>query len=727
MCIYPEEQSVLTNTPSQEAVIETPKTFNRAKSPYSMDLPRPDPEVLDIDPRASRDAELAYSPVEYDNALGFPINWLPLNDDMHLDYTSVPIFTTSPWVPFPDPTFQGELQGLGHVEDVSSVQVQQGYSDQARRPGGVEQQRPPTIPRGWDYSQESAINGVSDRRPEGTYSNLVSSPTGTVSTTSQASVESISATSDGGGLYATSVNGAREPCTIRARRPYRPIVGATPLAAVSSGLSVLGDDADDFAFPGLGIGFDQQNNFGGYTHAIRFETYGMLKAQFEQLCLGDKGGFTPYASAEFPSADHLNLFVQLYFQQARTVLPIYHEGLSDFNDNWLVTLAIAAIGSQYTDTDEFSRCVIPLHEFLRRGLAVELADADSSALTIPVLQALILSQVGMLYYGSGLMLRRARVRSSTLTHALNALSLLSPTHPVNDLACGREGSREIYWKRWLENETWRRLGYFIWVGLTGESVYTIAANLSKSSSMRCRNITFNGGPCCLLVMHSRISRTMGYGNVETTTSGLQRLGKLTVSYLSAQAGRSDIADDAGNPSLVSAVHQIFVDKQVKLDLGEFGRILLLHGVYREISQAKEYLGRTLANWIPSVQQTAGKRSARGDLSTNSPPSSQTTFSNWRNAALDCVDVLHWAANGTIAQLAGAEHPTVLHLHFSRVVLLTPYDKIVALARSIASSSQNAPGTSSQEETLNAERQIINWAQRDEVNMTPASMLFNRLN
>lgn len=53
--------------------------------------------------------------------------------------------------------------------------------------------------------------------------------------------------------------------------------------------------------------------------------------------------------------------------------------VTDLNGHWILALAIAAIGSQYTETEEFSRCVVPMHEFLRRAIAAELEAGGSAA------------------------------------------------------------------------------------------------------------------------------------------------------------------------------------------------------------------------------------------------------------------------------------------------------------------------------------------------------------
>lgn len=91
-----------------------------------------------------------------------------------------------------------------------------------------------------------------------------------------------------------------------------------------------------------------------------------------------------------------------------------------------------------------------------------------------------------------------------------------------------------------------------------------------------------------------------------------------------------------------------------------------------------------------------------------------TFAAWRNAALDCVDVLHWWANGVIALQSGMEHPTVLHLHFSRIVLLVPVKEIMLLIASVSSRESGGTRQTPAAEVYEAEREVLRWAHRDEV-------------
>lgn len=94
----------------------------------------------------------------------------------------------------------------------------------------------------------------------------------------------------------------------------------------------------------------------------------------------------------------------------------------------------------------------------------------------------------------------------------------------------------------------------------------------------------------------------------------------------------------------------------------------------------DYFRRPLSFWNP----TANKQSRETAIPTGSVwlpgiPS----YSKWRNSACDCLDILHWTANSTIAKAAGLEHPTVLHLHAARLVLLAPFREIRSLATSLA--------------------------------------------
>lgn len=84
-----------------------------------------------------------------------------------------------------------------------------------------------------------------------------------------------------------------------------------------------------------------------------------------------------------------------------------------------------------------------------------------------------------------------------------------------------------------------------------------------------------------------------------------------------------------------------------------------------------------------------------------------TYSKWRNSACDCLDILHWHANSVIGAARGMEHPTVLHLHLARVILLTPFREIVRLADLITQNS------ASEIEIKNIKSHIKRWVIEDQ--------------
>ena len=63
-------------------------------------------------------------------------------------------------------------------------------------------------------------------------------------------------------------------------------------------------------------------------------------------------------------------------------------------------MAIAAIGCQHTQTQEFADCAAPVHEFLGRAITVEREHRGLQKLNVPLTQAFALSQIALLYYRS---------------------------------------------------------------------------------------------------------------------------------------------------------------------------------------------------------------------------------------------------------------------------------------------------------------------------------------
>lgn len=160
------------------------------------------------------------------------------------------------------------------------------------------------------------------------------------------------------------------------------------------------------------------------------------------------------------------------------------------------------------------------------------------------------------------------------------------------------------------------------------------------------------------------------------------------------------------PTLLQALKHLYVEKRLRSDLGEFSRIILIHGLFRRHWEVEAYFGQALSKWEPTAQ-----RQSSTDLKIDLPIwlPSIPTFRKWRNSTCDSLDILHWDANAKIGIASGIEHPTVMHLHLSRIILLTPYKEIVDLTRVLV---DDAAAHLTQHAGLN-EQKIKKWAVQDQ--------------
>ncbi|KAF2095955.1 putative C2H2 transcription factor [Rhizodiscina lignyota] len=160
---------------------------------------------------------------------------------------------------------------------------------------------------------------------------------------------------------------------------------------------------------------------------------------------------------------------------------------------------------------------------------------------------------------------------------------------------------------------------------------------------------------------------------------------------------------APSPSLASALESIYIEKKLQPTMGEFSRIIMIHGLYQRLYEVRKHLTQPLTYWTPTAARAKPEEVIPKDLWLPGIP----MYCNWRNSTCDSLDILHWSASSVIGAASGMEHPTVAHLHLSRVILLIPIEDIQRFACGI-SGVRVAP-----REQISALRKVVRrWALED---------------
>lgn len=153
---------------------------------------------------------------------------------------------------------------------------------------------------------------------------------------------------------------------------------------------------------------------------------------------------------------------------------------------------------------------------------------------------------------------------------------------------------------------------------------------------------------------------------------------------------------------------LYIEKRLAENLSELSNILIIHGIWRKTKEVIIQHQTRLVNWTPSAAIQA-RETHQSPLAETWPPSNPT-LSKWRSSACDCLDILHWRANSKAAGAGGLEHPTIMYLHLSRLILLTPVTQIQTLATN--ASIANASDIARSQGYTDASNCVLKWAVND---------------
>ncbi|KAK4079012.1 transcriptional regulator family: Fungal Specific TF and C2H2 zinc finger [Trichoderma harzianum] len=382
----------------------------------------------------------------------------------------------------------------------------------------------------------------------------------------------------------------------------------------------------------------------------------------------------------FPSLHCIEACVRSYFANFHPIFPFIRKKafLEESKKHWELLLAAAVVGSKYNTPNEEPHLSpefiaildgISGSQMCHHGPAATspLLEMEHSAFDLPSLQAACLSLICVLHSGKSKMTRHALLERHYLVEACNELNLLSGESEDNRI--NHDYNKLV--ENWSVNQSRMRTGLMIWL---------LDAMISYE---------FNVAPLMQLVDAKVLLPCQDH----------------IWEYPSAERV---IAEQKSSATLLAAIEMLYIEKRLPDSLSEFSTILIIHSIWRRTKEVINQNRTQLANWTPSA--TIQTRETHQSASTETWPPSSQILSKWRNSACDCLDILHWRANAKAATAGGLEHPTIMYLHLSRLILLTPVAQIQTLATNPRNT--NTTNLAVNQAYTDASNHVLKWAMND---------------
>ncbi|KAF5655838.1 hypothetical protein F25303_319 [Fusarium sp. NRRL 25303] len=193
----------------------------------------------------------------------------------------------------------------------------------------------------------------------------------------------------------------------------------------------------------------------GHVPDINDEAYQVMVSTFEQLN-SDNAYCIPFTDKHLPSLQHMQIYMQVYFEEYHPVFPLLHKAtFSPNKDDWLLSLAVSSIGCLFSKTLRSKEVFPIMQEFLRRAIRIQTLTPS-----ISVAQASVLNQIGMMYGGD---LRFAECAHETMTQlATQCRKIASPSHNLAKSSVA-ENTVSEGWQAWIKAQLEIRLFYCAWL------------------------------------------------------------------------------------------------------------------------------------------------------------------------------------------------------------------------------------------------------------------------
>ncbi|CAG9942519.1 unnamed protein product, partial [Clonostachys rosea f. rosea IK726] len=383
----------------------------------------------------------------------------------------------------------------------------------------------------------------------------------------------------------------------------------------------------------------------------------------------DPSAFPPLADAQ--------LLYRLYFRHFHPTYPFLRWDCSAFEEsgNWIICLGILAVGSIFSTNPDAKQTREVLFALLRASLSrtehkdktseprnLLFSDPPSKYADLPTVQAAVLNVVSVLGSGNGDAVREALLERNHLVDACRFLDLFkapekSSLHSKDDM------------ESWLRTQSRIRTGLMVWLI---DSI--VMFEFGHAPLLQLFDVGVTPLPTCDdLWDHTTLKQVAKH--IQTSVTVLE------------------------------ALQMLYMEKRHPPSTGSLGTTVLIYAILRRTREASSQHQNKLTFWIPNA---AVQQSTPVTPVEETWPPALPVISRWRNSACDSLDILHWNVNGMISKSGGWEPPIVLHLHLSRLFLLTPTQHLQTLAtEALLNSAVDSA------KAAKARRHILQWALRDQ--------------
>ncbi|KAK5046624.1 hypothetical protein LTR84_007385 [Exophiala bonariae] len=414
-----------------------------------------------------------------------------------------------------------------------------------------------------------------------------------------------------------------------------------------------------YAFPGV-----SEYTVTTFNSATReyctHDVYKLLEDYFQILCRQETLIRNSFETSTFPSLANVNSCVALYFEHFHHNYPLVHHSTFGPQTDWLLVLAVAAIGSNFLKVQHTVEIRDSFQEFLRRAVYHYANGSLDSSLDVAFAQARILNLISLTQADREQLRALAPRYHADLSRWCLESGVLQITEPFELLNTTEVRNNQTTlarsWDAWVKVESLRRIGYMTWMLDCSLGFMANARPLCNMDDAR------TPLPCSEMLWNA--------STADTWFEAFQKASQ--------------------TPSLCVSVETLYSKKKVDPAYSELSQALLIHTLYQRTWEVGTHIKQPLSEWVPT-----GK--ARGFLNTPTKDNFwlplYPLYANWRNSACDCLDVIHWQASSAVAKASGIEHGVILHLHLARIVLLTPFQEIQDLLFCLIGKVDNSPKAS----------------------------------